>query len=310
MVVRVGATLPEAGGPGTSRRALLLAAACVSILPAPGFRRLAFAQSPESLPTAPAPGFARASDEFDVSFEPGAPLGLTLKDLSVGTTPGQPGSNRVVVADIIPGKQAEAARNIQIDQLLVAVNGVNVERERAEQVSKRLVGLLGLAEPFTLTFKDPYSFLYALQDPFKGSELSASTALTPSTENAASQVLGVRRFQEEDARCRRTAADGDLLEIAYTGRVKETGKVFDGMQLASRLGDSSVQFVLGRQPGGQFPPAWDVGLPGMCIGERRILEVPPILGYGAKGLPKVGVPPNAYLQYEVELLAINADSTP
>lgn len=45
-------------------------------------------------------------------------------------------------------------------------------------------------------------------------------------------------------------------------------------------------------------------------GERRIIEVPPILGFGAKGLPKAGVPPNAYLQYEVELLAINANSTP
>jgi|TARA_B100000768_G_C10983830_1_gene251015 FKBP-type peptidyl-prolyl cis-trans isomerase len=34
-----------------------------------------------------------------------------------------------------------------------------------------------------------------------------------------------------------------------------------------------------------------------------------VLGFGSKGLPKRGVPPNARLLYEVELIAINADST-
>jgi hypothetical protein len=66
----------------------------------------------------------------------------------------------------------------------------------------------------------------------------------------------------------------------------------------------------GRQPAGQFPPAWDVGLQGMCVGERRLVDVPPALGFGEKGLPKRGVPPNARLLYDVELLAINALSTP
>jgi len=37
--------------------------------------------------------------------------------------------------------------------------------------------------------------------------------------------------------------------------------------------------------------------------------VPPVLGYGEKGLPKRGVPPNARLVYEIELLSINADSS-
>ena len=68
--------------------------------------------------------------------------------------------------------------------------------------------------------------------------------------------------------------------------------------------------MLGKQPAGQFPPAWDLGLVGMCIGERREIDVPPVLGYGAKGLPKRGIPPNARLIYEVELLSINADSRP
>jgi hypothetical protein len=63
------------------------------------------------------------------------------------------------------------------------------------------------------------------------------------------------------------------------------GTVFDGMELAGRFGDDSLQFVLGKQPAGQFPPAWDVGLVGMCVGERRLLDVPPVLGFGALAVP-------------------------
>lgn len=86
------------------------------------------------------------------------------------------------------------------------------------------------------------------------------------------------------------------------------GTTFDGMQLAKRLGDESIQFILGKQPPGQFPPGWDVGLLGMCVGERREMYVPPILGYGSKGFPRAGVPPDATIVYDIELLSINADA--
>ena len=109
--------------------------------------------------------------------------------------------------------------------------------------------------------------------------------------------------------CKRNAQDGDLVEIRYTGRLAD-GTVFDGMELADRFMDDSIQFVLGRQPAGQFPPSWDVGLRGMCVGERRVIDVPPVLGYGAKGLPKRNVPPNARLLYDIEMIAINALATP
>lgn len=107
----------------------------------------------------------------------------------------------------------------------------------------------------------------------------------------------------------RTAASGDLVEIEYVGKLAD-GTVFDGMELAARLGDETIQFILGRQPSGQFPPSWDLGLVGMCVGEERRIDVPPVLGFGEKGLPKRGVPPNARLIYEVTLVAINADRSP
>jgi FK506-binding protein 2 len=110
---------------------------------------------------------------------------------------------------------------------------------------------------------------------------------------------------------------GDLLELRYTGRLPDSGNtVFDGSALtasangrnvAGRGGDVSVYFVLGQQPKGQFPPSFDLALVGMCVGEVRRVTVPPVLGYGRAGLPRRGIPPNAVLQYEVQLLSVNGN---
>ena len=81
------------------------------------------------------------------------------------------------------------------------------------------------------------------------------------------------------------------------------------MELAAQNADTSIQFVLGKQPAGQFPPAWDPGLQGMCVSERRALRVPPVLGFGDKGVPRRGVPPGATLLYDIELLGINGDNS-
>ena len=51
---------------------------------------------------------------------------------------------------------------------------------------------------------------------------------------------------------------------------------------------------------------WDLGLVGMCPGERRQLTIPPQLAYGDRGAGGV-IPPGATLLFDVELVTINGE---
>ena len=81
-------------------------------------------------------------------------------------------------------------------------------------------------------------------------------------------------------------------------------------QVPGRGGDSSLYFVLGRQPEGQFPKGWNLGLVGMCVGEKRRLTVPPILAYGFKGYKRAGIPENSSVLYDIEVIGINGINLP
>jgi peptidylprolyl isomerase len=52
---------------------------------------------------------------------------------------------------------------------------------------------------------------------------------------------------------------------------------------------------------GQVIKAWDEALLDMKIGEKRVLIVPPELGYGKRGAGNV-IPPDSTLFFEVERL--------
>ncbi|HEY6470295.1 MAG TPA: FKBP-type peptidyl-prolyl cis-trans isomerase [Candidatus Dormibacteraeota bacterium] len=49
---------------------------------------------------------------------------------------------------------------------------------------------------------------------------------------------------------------------------------------------------------------WRLGVPGMKVGGTRKLVVPPALGFGSAGSTSAGVPANATLVVDVELVAI------
>lgn len=49
---------------------------------------------------------------------------------------------------------------------------------------------------------------------------------------------------------------------------------------------------------------WSEGVPGMRVGGQRQLVVPPSLAYGEDGYPEGGIPANATITYEIELLEV------
>lgn len=91
------------------------------------------------------------------------------------------------------------------------------------------------------------------------------------------------------------ARRGQTVLVQYTGML-ENGEVFD----SSRKPDGQpYTFIIGISP---IIKGWTEGVPGMRVGERRKLVIPPDLAYGAAGNGKV--PPNATLAFDIELLSI------
>jgi FKBP-type peptidyl-prolyl cis-trans isomerase len=90
---------------------------------------------------------------------------------------------------------------------------------------------------------------------------------------------------------------GDRVEVHYTGRLVKNGMKFD----SSKDRGKSFPFPLGQ---GKVIKGWDEGVPGMKEGGKRKLIIPSRLAYGPGGTPDGKIPPNADLEFEVELLKV------
>ena len=89
---------------------------------------------------------------------------------------------------------------------------------------------------------------------------------------------------------------GQTAVVRYVGRLaNET--VFDD----SHKKEDPLECMLGA---GRFLRGWEEGLSSMKVGGKRKLILPPRLGYGRAGTRKMGIPPNAYVIFEIALLAV------
>ena len=290
--------------------------------------------SPSSTLTIPSSGSSKTpTDEIEIevpkSLLQQGGLGIELSQVEFRT------NIRVFIKTVTPGSTADKL-GIKKDWIVVGINGESAERTNAEGVAIMVSRAVrsqssDSSGSIKLRFRDPAVFRSQVSNLKEGER--ATTQVAPagdtSQRNADGSLKpGMTVREQEDQRlsvtqlvkpklCNRGAEVDDLLEISYVGRVVETGQIFDGSAVAidgsgipGRGNDVSIFFVLGKQSFGQFPPGWDVGLYGMCVGERRRLIIPPALAYGSQGLPRRGIPPNAFLQYDVSLVSINGLSTP
>ncbi|XAR48782.1 Peptidylprolyl isomerase [Bertholletia excelsa] len=91
-----------------------------------------------------------------------------------------------------------------------------------------------------------------------------------------------------------TPGKGDEVEVHYVGTLLD-GTQFD----SSRDRGTPFKFTLGQ---GQVIKGWDEGIKTMKKGEQAIFTIPSELAYGKTGSSPT-IPPNATLQFDVELIS-------
>jgi len=95
-----------------------------------------------------------------------------------------------------------------------------------------------------------------------------------------------------------TDVKGDPAVAGKKTRVHYTGWLLDGTLFdSSRERGTPFEFSLGS---GRVIRGWDLGVEGMRPGEKRVLVVPPGLGYGSRGAGPI--PGNSTLVFMVEYL--------
>jgi peptidylprolyl isomerase len=93
------------------------------------------------------------------------------------------------------------------------------------------------------------------------------------------------------------AKPGDTVTVNYVGVNFSNGQEFDASW------DTGATFPV-QLGAGMVIEGWDKGLVGIRTGGRRMLTIPPEMGYGAEGYPP-DIPPNETLVFVVDAVSID-----
>ena len=98
------------------------------------------------------------------------------------------------------------------------------------------------------------------------------------------------------------ATAGRRLTVHYTLWLYDPAQAeLKGRQIETSAGRAPFTFTLGAR---EVIAGWDQGFAGMRVGGRRRLVIPPSLAYGSTPPQGSGIPPNATLVFDVELIAV------
>ncbi|MDH3872120.1 MAG: FKBP-type peptidyl-prolyl cis-trans isomerase [Gammaproteobacteria bacterium] len=132
--------------------------------------------------------------------------------------------------------------------------------------------------------------LLALLCLISGMALAADTFLTT--------PLGAR-YKDLRTGIGESAAVGDVVSIHFVGWLDDSGRKGKEIYNSRRWRDP-VAFVIGTD---KVMQGWNEGVTGMRPGGRRLLMLPPALGYGARSVDDI-IPANARLIFVIELLEL------
>jgi peptidylprolyl isomerase len=125
----------------------------------------------------------------------------------------------------------------------------------------------------------------------RASEISKIEAKYPGASKSASGIWYVINKQGSGAKPKK----GQKIKTAYKLSLI-SGELID----ASDMHGAPLEFNVGA---GQVIPGWDEMTLDMRIGEKRTVVLPPELAYGERGVGNGLIPPNSFLEFEIELLA-------
>jgi peptidylprolyl isomerase len=123
-----------------------------------------------------------------------------------------------------------------------------------------------------------------------GRDLETEPIIHPGTGTPPSELVTHELVIGDGA----VATSTDTVTIRYTGALYSDGKVFDNSPWARH---KPAVFPLN-----QVVPGFSQGIAGMKAGGRRVLVIPPALGYGAQ--TNGPIPGNSTLVFVVDLLAV------
>ncbi|KAG7457828.1 hypothetical protein MATL_G00231390 [Megalops atlanticus] len=108
-------------------------------------------------------------------------------------------------------------------------------------------------------------------------------------------TVQIRTYHRPE-KCDRTVQVSDFIRYHYNGTLLD-GTLFDSSHTRMRTYDTYVGI-------GWLIAGMDQGLLGMCVGEKRIITLPPFLGYGENG-DGSDIPSQASLVFDVVLLDLH-----
>ncbi len=128
----------------------------------------------------------------------------------------------------------------------------------------------------------------------------SSNPAAPSNNPGGSNGVTSLRITDTRVGTGTEATNGRTLTVNYTGWLYDQNAAGNkGLQFDSSVGRQPFSFQLGA---GRVISGWDQGFVGMRVGGLRTLVIPASLAYGSSGTS--GIPPNAALVFDVELLSV------